>query len=110
MNNLQNKTSQFIEKSKNVHGNRFDYSKVEYISSHTKVCIICPEHGEFYQSPTGHLSGNGCVKCACKYTRGKYRLTTLETFITQAKDIHQNKYDYSKVEWKNTYTSITIIC
>ena len=83
--NLKSSTSEFIEKSIKIHGNKFDYSKVEYIGSHTKVCIICPEHGEFYQSPTGHLSGNGCPKCAWKYKYGKYRLTTLETFLSQAK-------------------------
>lgn len=107
---FKSNTAGFIEKSIKIHGNKFDYSKVEYIGSHSKVCIICPEHGEFYQPPTNHLSGNGCPKCACKYKNGKYRLTTLETFLTQAKEIHGDKYDYSKVEWKNTYTLITIIC
>lgn len=108
--NLQGRTSQFIERAIKIHGNKFDYSKVEYNGSHTKVSIICLEHGDFYQSPTNHLSGNGCPKCAWKYNRGKYRLTTLETFLTQAKEIHGDKYDYSKVEWKNTRTPITIIC
>lgn len=108
--NVQSSTSQFIDKSIKTHGNKFDYSKVEYIGSHTKVCIICPEHGEFYQSPTNHLSGYGCLKCAWKYKRGKYRLTTFETFLAQAKEIHGDKYDYSKVEWKNTYSRISIIC
>jgi len=108
--NLQNNTSKFIEKSIKIHANKFHYSKVEYVGSHTKVCIICPEHGEFYQSPTNHLSGNGCPKCASQYKRGKYRLTAFATFLTQAKEIHGDKYDYSKVEWKNTYSKITIIC
>ncbi len=108
--NVQIRKSDFIEKSIKIHSNKFDYSKVEYNGSHTKVSIICPEHGEFYQSPTNHLSGNGCPKCAWKYKRGKYRLTTLETFLIQAKQTHNNKYDYSKVEWKNTSTKITIIC
>ena len=108
--NLQSSTSQFINKAIKIHGSKFDYSKVEYVGSHTKVCIICLEHGEFYQSPTNHLSGNGCPRCAWQYKRGKYRLTTLKTFITQAKAIHGDKYDYSKVDWKNTYTAITIIC
>lgn len=108
--NLQNSTSEFIVKSIKIHGNKFDYSKVEYVASHTKVCIICPEHGEYYQSPTNHLSGNGCPKCAWQYKRGKYKLTKLETFLTQAEEIHQGKYDYSKVKWKNTAVPITIIC
>ncbi len=109
-NNLESSTFKFIVKSEKVHGNKFNYSKVEYIGSHTKVCIICSEHGEFYQSPTNHLSGYGCRKCAWEYNHGKYRLTTLETFLSQAKEIHGNKYDYSKVEWKNTSKPITIIC
>lgn len=56
-------TKDFIEKSKKVHGNKYDYSKVEYVNSKTKVCIICPEHGVFWQRPTDHLSGRGCIKC-----------------------------------------------
>jgi hypothetical protein len=108
--NLQIRTSQFIEKAIKIHGNKFDYSRVEYMGSHSKVSIICPEHGEFGQSPTNHLSGNGCRECASKYKRGKYRLTTIGTFLTQAQGIHGDKYDYSKVEWKNTTSKITIVC
>ena len=56
-------TKDFIERSKKVHGDKYDYSKVEYINYHTKVCIICPVHGEFWQKPTNHLSGCGCQIC-----------------------------------------------
>ncbi|MDW5288880.1 DUF723 domain-containing protein [Formosa sp. PL04] len=109
-NNLQKRTSEFINKAKKVHGDKFDYSKVDYIRSHTKICILCPEHGEFYQKPTNHLSGNGCKKCAYQYSHGKYRLTSLETFLSQAKEVHSDKYDYSNVKWENTSTKIAIIC
>ena len=108
--NPQSKTLEFIEKAIKKHGYKYDYSKVEYTGSHNKVCIICSEHGEFYQSATNHLSGYGCKKCAYQYSHGKYRLTTFETFLSQAKEIHGDKYDYSKVEWKNTSNKITIIC
>lgn len=55
----------FIAKAKKVHGDKYDYSLVTGdISSHRKVAIICPEHGVFEQTPTGHLSGKGCLKCA----------------------------------------------
>jgi hypothetical protein len=101
---------EFIEKAIKKHGDKYDYSKVEYTGSHNKVCIICSEHGEFYQSATNHLSGYGCKKCAYQYSHGKYRLTTFETFLSQAKEIHGDKYDYSKVKWKNTRTKINIIC
>ena len=101
---------EFIEKAIKKHGDKYDYSKVEYTGSHNKVCIICPEHREFYQSATNHLSGYGCKKCAYQYSHGKYRLTSFETFLSQAKEIHGDKYDYSNVKWKNTSTKITIIC
>ena len=65
----------FIEKSIKKHGDKYDYSKVEYINNRTKVCIICSEHGEFWQTPNKHLSGRGCSKCS-----GKYKKTT-EDFI-----------------------------
>lgn len=55
---------QFIERAKAVHGDRYDYSKVELVGMHKKVIIICTEHGEFLQEPASHLSGCGCLKCA----------------------------------------------
>ncbi len=57
-------TQEFIEKAKKVHGNKYNYSKVEYIKSGLKVCIICPEHGEFWQIANAHLQGQGCPECA----------------------------------------------
>jgi len=56
-------TEEFIHKAKAVHGDKYDYSKVEYINNHTKVTIICPEHGEFMQTPSNHLKGQGCPAC-----------------------------------------------
>ena len=57
---------EFIKKSRKVHGDKYDYSKVEYVNAHTKVCIICPEHGKFEQKASAHLSGYGCPKCGHK--------------------------------------------
>ena len=98
-------TEQFIKEAKETHGNKYDYSKVEYIDSKTKVCIICPEHGEFWQAPSSHLSGCGCRKCS-KNAQKK----TTEQFIKEAKEIHGDKYDYSKVEYINNRTKVCIIC
>ena len=95
---------QFIKEARAVHGNKYDYSKVEYKGTHTKVCIICPKHGEFWQTPRRHLEGDGCPKCY-----GNAKLTT-EEFIKRAKNVHGDKYDYSKVEYKNSSTKISIIC
>ena len=56
-------TEKFIEVARKVHGNKYDYSKVVYKSTHDKVCIICPEHGEFWIRPDNFLNGHGCKKC-----------------------------------------------
>jgi hypothetical protein len=57
-------TQEFIEKSKLIHGSKYDYSKVAYIGSKFKVTILCITHGEFEQKPNYHLSGHGCVRCS----------------------------------------------
>ena len=56
-------TEEFIEKAKAVHGNKYDYSKVEYVNSRTKVCIICPIHGDFFQEANSHIQGKKCYLC-----------------------------------------------
>ena len=102
-------TKEFIEKAKEIHGDKYDYSKVEYIDSKTKVCIICPEHGEFWQNPNSHLSGRGCSNCVSKKLHDVFSKTT-EEFIEKAREIHGDKYDYSKVEYVNAKTKVCIIC
>ncbi len=102
-------TETFIEKAKIVHGDKYDYSKVEYIDSYTKVCIICPEHGEFWQRPNNHLNGLGCQKCANEHRNDGNRKTT-EEFIEAARMVHGNKYDYSKTEYVDIKTKVCIIC
>ena len=62
--NKKDTLESFIEKARKVHGNKYDYSKVVYVNSRTKVCIICPIHGEFWQTPASHLSGKGCPICS----------------------------------------------
>lgn len=54
----------FLKDARLTHGNKYDYSKVEYKNGHTKVCIICPEHGEFWQTPNSHIQGSGCPNCS----------------------------------------------
>jgi len=100
---------EFIKQAIKIHGNRYDYSKVEYVNNRTDVCIICPEHGEFWQRPTVHLRGNGCKKCGVEKTHTQQRKTT-EQFIEEARKVHGNKYDYSKVEYKSGKSKVCIIC
>ena len=95
---------EFIGEAQLIHHNRYDYSKVKYINNKTKVCIICPDHGEFWQIPSDHLNGKGCPQCA-----GNVRCDK-DTFVEKAKHIHNDSYDYSKVEYVNAHTKVCIIC
>jgi hypothetical protein len=97
-------TEEFIFKANVVHNNKYDYSLVQYVTSHIKVKIICPEHGIFEQKPNNHLHGQGCPICmgGCKIT--------IQTFIDKSTAIHDNKYDYSLVEYINSKTKVKIIC
>jgi len=95
----------FIKKSKDLHGDKYDYSLVDYKNSKTKVKIICKEHGVFEQVPSAHLSGQGCKYCA-DITK---RLTIMD-FIKKSKEIHGDKYDYCNVKYVNNYTKVEIIC
>lgn len=97
-------TDDFIRMAKEVHGDKYDYSKTVYSKMRDKVCIICPEHGEFWQKAQHHINGVGCPECS-----GRHIMTT-EEFIKKAKEVHGDKYDYSKVVYKGTDTLVTIIC
>lgn len=97
-------TEEFIEKASKVHGDKYDYSLVEYVNRNFEIKIICSEHGIFLQTPSSHQSGNGCQKCS-----GRYKYDT-EEYIEKAIKIHADKYDYSLVEYKNSQTKVKIIC
>lgn len=57
-------TEEFIKRARAIHGDKYDYSKVVYVNTHTKVCIICPEHGEFWMTPANHLKSQRCRYCS----------------------------------------------
>lgn len=101
---IRKTTEKFIEESKETHGDKYDYSKVSYINSSTKVCIICPEHGEFWQMPMHHIGGRGCGKC------GGTGKKSNDEFITQAKQVHGDKYSYEKTNYINDATKVIITC
>lgn len=106
---MENKLKNFIDKAQKRHGGKYDYSKVEYRGSKEKVCIICPIHGDFWQYPQDHVRGNNCPFCANE-NRGRKQRLNIEEFISKCNEVHGNKYDYSKVDYKNVNTKITIIC
>ena len=95
----------FITRSLFVHNGFYDYSLANYISAKTKVCIICPIHGEFWQTPDHHSQGEGCRKCVLDN-----RYLTNKQFIFKAKNIHGDLYNYSKTEYTGTRNKIIIIC
>lgn len=134
MHNTKKKTTeQFIEEAHRIHGDKYDYSKVVYKNNLTPVTIICPLHGEFEQTPKCHLNGHGCYECAKqKFGKGKRSKPTrlkehgehfvpnkdylncnikdTESFISYCSKLHNGKYDYSKVNYKNRYKPVVIIC
>lgn len=95
-------TEEFIERAREVHGEKYDYSKINYINGQTKICVVCPEHGEFLIKPYNFLRGGNCPRCI------RHEWTT-ESFINAAKKVHGEKYDYSKTEYKGAREKVCII-
>lgn len=102
-------TEEWINKAKLMHNGKYDYSKVKYVNAFTKVCIICPEHGEFWQRPNNHLNGEGCIKCGIIRGHDLQRKNT-EQFINKAMLVHGNKYNYDKVDYIDNSTNVCITC
>lgn len=101
---------EFIRRATEKHGGRYDYSRVEYHNANSKVEIICPIHGSFYQRAVGHyIMGYGCPKCGDAANGDRCRKTT-EQFISEAKAIHGDRYDFSKVVYRKNRDYITVIC
>lgn len=96
-------TEEFIKRAKQTHGDKYDYSLVQYIDQRTKVKIICSVHGEFEQYPDNHYK-YGCLECG-----GRMKLTQ-EDFIKRANHIHNNRYNYSLVEYINCDLKVKIVC
>lgn len=94
----------FIEKSILKHGNKYDYSLVEYEKNNEKVKIICKNHGMFTQQAGAHLRGQGCPNCV------NNKKSTTKEFITRSIQLHNNLYDYSLVEYKTKREKVKIIC
>jgi hypothetical protein len=105
--NVKNKDyylNKFITKSCIRHHNKYDYSKVEYVNSITKVEVVCQLHGSFFVRPDAHIRKVGCPKC-----NGGIK-DSYDTFFEKAVIKHNNKYDYSKSEYTNSNTKIIVIC
>lgn len=102
-------TEEFISRAKEIHGDKYDYSKSIYVAAKVKVIINCHIHGDFEQIPDGHLSGRGCRKCASIKQAESQKMSTRE-FISRATKIHNGKYDYSKSLLTGTKSKVEITC
>ena len=107
--NYRYDTNDFIEKSKLIHGDTYDYSLTNYKNNQTKVIINCKTHGSFDQKPNNHLQGNGCPNCRGDKIAIK-RKKPIEQFIEEANERFGIIYDYSKVNYINAFTDIIISC
>ena len=106
---LAHSLDRFIQDARSAHGDKYDYSEVDYVNALTNVKIICPEHGAFFQKPSNHIRGVACSKCSDIVAADKRRLTT-EEFIKRAREVHGGKYDYSKSEYVTSHGKVEISC
>lgn len=101
-------TEEWVEKMSELHNNLYDYSKVNYVNNHTKVCIICKIHGEFMQSPSEHSAKCGCQKCGQRFGNGVQYST--EEWVKLAKSSHGDKFNYENTVYVNNNTKVEIMC
>ena len=99
------KTKHWILRAKEVHGEVYDYSRINYITDYISLNIICRVHGEFNIRGSAHLSGQGCKKCYVKNLTSSKNI-----FIEKANIKHNNTFDYSLVNYVNNKINIKIIC
>lgn len=111
-----------LERFHNRHGQRYDYSEMNYKTIHEPIKIICVEHGHFYQTPQEHFRSNGCVKCfprtydhLAKYRSGPLqakvaKLHSKSEIVEKSKEIHGNKYSYPDLKSAKLNNEITISC
>lgn len=102
-------TPEVIAKFRKKHGDKYDYSKVDFQGSHTKVTIICPDHGEFQQTPAIHIRKSGCPECG-KIQKGKSRRLSPKAWIEKARAVHGDRYDYTPTVYTTNRSKVTVNC
>lgn len=107
--NVKFTNDNFIKEAQKVHGDKYDYSKVEYVNNHTPAKIVCPIHGEFWQSPKKHLIGQGCPECKKQNISIKKTLP-FDCFYKEALKVHGDKYKYNKDTYFTASKKTEIIC
>ena len=105
MRNTRKTNEEFINEARIIHGDRYDYNLVKYVTSKVKVSILCSIHGVFEQTPDSHLN----MKCNCPKCVNNVKLTTKE-FITRAKETHGDRYNYSLTDYVNDNYKVNVTC
>ncbi len=101
----EEKTEVFIYRANQIHGRKYTYDSATYVNSYTKLTIRCPAHGDFEQTPNGHLKGKGCLLCVDDSKR-----KTTEEFVREATLVHKGKYTYNNSVYINKRSKILITC
>jgi hypothetical protein len=96
---------EFLSKAIAVHGDSYTYQKTVYVNGQSPIIVTCKKHGDFTQRASSHLQGNICRKCFIENQR-----RSDDFFIEKAKEIHGDKYDYSKVCYISNKKPVEIIC
>ena len=100
---------EFIDRANLIHKRKYNYSKLNYINSKTKIEIICPVHGSFLQLPWRHLEGKGCPLCG-RIKQRESKLKSNEDFIKELETLYGDKYIYTKVKYQGSHKDILLIC
>ena len=101
---------EFIAKATAIHKGAYTYNEVMFLNQSDFVIIHCPKHGDFTQRVSVHIKDKcGCPKCGIENRKHPAKKTS-EQFIAESKKVHGDRYDYSKVEYINAQTEVTIIC
>ncbi len=103
-------TEEWVAKAKSVHGNLYDYSRVDYKGADIEVTIGCEIHGWFSQLPRVHANQGGRCQDCMEIQRRKNRRLTTQQFISRAKNIHGEKYNYSRSHYTKAREYVIIGC
>ena len=110
-NKMANRGKRIVDDFRKVHGDKYDYSKMVYMGVKEKVEIVCPRHGSFWQIPDNHLLGHGCPDCGRRDQIRSIQDRMARTFETKFREVHGDKYDYSRVVYtESKKTKLEIVC
>ena len=102
---------EFIKRAREIHGDKYDYSKVVYKNNRTPVTIVCNTCGsECAVLPSNHLRGKGCKKCGYIKQVSSVIDKHEKLFLTKAKELYNDRYDYSHDKYLNSEKKIKILC